>query len=86
MARLKPSRHRRRLVMDENLSQTTKAYKGYGIRVQEPHAPGMITITVTCRESGPTLLSFHRFCETNAAAEKARGELVGEARRYIDRA
>jgi hypothetical protein len=46
----------------------------------------MITITVSNVESGPDLLSFHRFCASNTAAEKARNELLNEARRYIDRA
>ncbi len=76
-------------MMDENFAQDLQdlqAYKGYGIRVRGQHVPGMITITVTHRGPGPGHLSFHRFCETNVAAEKAKNELLGEARRYIDRA
>lgn len=72
--------------MVETSQQNTDAYKGYGIRVNEQHIPGMITITVSNVESGPDLLSFHRFCASNTAAEKARNELLNEARRYIDRA
>ncbi len=72
-------------MIDQDFVQGLKAYKGYGIRVRGQHVPGMITITVTRRDSGPGLLSFHRFCETNVAAEKAKDELLGEARRYIDR-
>ena len=71
--------------MDNTSQQTSNAYKGYGIKVHKQHIPGMITITVSNTETGPGLLSFHRFCASNAAAEKARDELVGEARRYIDR-
>lgn len=72
--------------MDRNLAQTKVAYKGYGIKVQRQHIPGMITITVTSPESGPSLLAFHRFCKTDEEAERARNELISEARRYIDRA
>ncbi|MEE9583950.1 MAG: hypothetical protein V3W51_00575 [Candidatus Brocadiales bacterium] len=71
--------------MDQDATQTLKAYKGYKINVQKQHVPGMITITVTDAEAGPGLLSFHRFCKTNAAAEKAKSELLGEAQRYIDK-
>ncbi|MHC4196970.1 MAG: hypothetical protein ACYSRP_03535 [Planctomycetota bacterium] len=72
--------------MDEHSQHNKDAYKGYGIRVRKQRIPGMITITVSNEESGPDLLSFHRFCASNAAAEKARNELLSEARRYIDRA
>lgn len=71
--------------MDRNSAQAKEAYKGYGIQVQEQHIPGMITITVTNPKSGPSLLAFHRFCKTNEEAERARNELIGEARRYIDK-
>ncbi|MFQ5956271.1 MAG: hypothetical protein ACE5KK_00675 [Candidatus Brocadiales bacterium] len=71
-------------MMDRYLAQLSEAYKGFGIKVQKQCIPGMITITVTNPESGPSLLAFHRFCQTSEEAEKARNELVGEARRYID--
>ncbi|MFQ5862116.1 MAG: hypothetical protein ACE5IC_03240 [Candidatus Brocadiales bacterium] len=71
--------------MDKYSAQVSEAYKGYGIKVQKQHIPGMITILVTNPESGPSLLAFHRFCKTSAEAEKARSELIYEARRYIDK-
>lgn len=72
--------------MDKDPAQILKAYKGYEIKIQKQHVPGMVTITVTNEEPGPGLLSFHRFCKTDEAAERARNELLGEARRYIDKA
>ncbi len=71
--------------MDQYPTQLSEAYKGYGIKVQKRHIPGMITIIVTNPESGPSLLAFHRFCKSNEEAEKARSELIDEARRYIDK-